>query len=115
MEKKTLITSYDEINDTFVGKIDGTNGYCADFGIAEGIFLAIDEDRIPSSIYVNNASDSFNISKQMLECPDVRIIIDCDGFFLNFHIFIENLKIYSLRCENRYGIPELNYSLGSNY
>ena len=41
MMKKRLISSYDEINDTFVGKIDGENGFCSDFDISDGIFLAI--------------------------------------------------------------------------
>ena len=29
--KKRLISSYDEENDTFLGKVDGENGYVADY------------------------------------------------------------------------------------
>ena len=38
MEKR-LISSYDEENDTFVGKIGDENGYVADYGISKGIYL----------------------------------------------------------------------------
>ena len=38
MEKR-LISSYDEINDTFVGKVDGENGYVVDYGIGNGYDL----------------------------------------------------------------------------
>ena len=31
MESKELISSYDEINDTFVAKVCGKDGYCAGF------------------------------------------------------------------------------------
>ena len=37
--KKRLITSYDEVNDTFVGKVDGESGFCADYDISNGVFL----------------------------------------------------------------------------
>ena len=56
MEKR-LISSYDEINDTFVGKVDGENGYCADYGISEGVFLGINNANFPNSIFVTNASE----------------------------------------------------------
>lgn len=115
MEKQRLISSYDEINDTFVGKIDGRNGYCADYNISDGIFLAIDENKIPFSVFVEGASDVFNISKRMLESANVKIALDCDAIFLNFNMFIEGLKICSIRSENKCGMPRFNFCLDSNY
>ena len=114
MEKKRLISSYDEINDTFVGKIDGKNRYCADYSISDGIFLAIDNENVPCSVFVDGASDVFDVSKSMLENSNVRIAIDCDSVFLSFIMFIEDLKICSIKSENRYGIPELNFLMDTN-
>ena len=113
--KKRLISSYDEINDIFVGKIGGKNRYCADYSISEGIFLAIDKNKVPCSIFVEGASDVFNISKSMLENSDIKIVLDCDSLFLSFNMFIEDLKICSIKSENRFGMPELNYLMDSNY
>ena len=115
MEKQRLISSYDEVNDTFVGKIDGQNGYCADYSISEGIFLSIDKNNIPTSVLVSNASKVLDISKQVLENSNVKINIDCDSICLNFTMFIENLKICSIRCKNKYGIPNLSFKVDSNY
>ena len=115
MEVKRLISSYDEINDTFVGKIDGKNRYCADYSISDGIFLSIDKNHIPYSIFIDGASNVFNISKSMLENSDIKISIGCDSLFVCFNMFIEDLKICSIKSENRYGIPKLNYLMDSNY
>lgn len=115
MEKERLISSYDEINDTFVGKIDGKNGYCADYSISEGIFLSIDKDKMPASVLVDNASEVFDISKNILENSNVKIGIDCDSICLYFTMFIENLKICSVRCKNKFGIPKINFEMDSNY
>lgn len=115
MEKERLISSYDEINDTFVGKIDGKNGYCADYSISEGIFLSIDKDNMPASVLVDNASEVFDISKNILENSNVKIGIDCDSICLCFTMFIENLKIYSVRCKNKFGIPKISFEMDSNY
>lgn len=115
MKTERLISSYDEINDTFVGKIDGMNRYCADYSISEGIFLAIDKDNVPCSVFVVNASDVFNVSKSMMENANVKIAIDCDSIFLSFIVFIEDLKICSIVSENRYGIPKLNFLMDANY
>ena len=115
MKTKRLISSYDEINDTFVGKIDGKNRYCADYSISDGIFLAVDKDNIPCSVFVDGASDVFNVSKSMLENANVRIAIGCDSIFLSFMMFIGDLKICSIKSENRYGIPELNFLMDTNY
>lgn len=115
MEKKTLISSYDEINDTFVGKVDGENGFCADYDISDGIFLGIDKNNFPTSVYVNNASKVLGTSKELLENSNVVISIDCDDVFLYFRMFIEGLNIYSVKCENNYGIPNLNFEIDSNH
>ena len=113
MEKR-LISSYDEVNDTFVGKVDGENGYCADYGISDGIFLGINNSHIPTSVYVSHASEVFNIPKRILESADVKIAIDCDDIFLSFSMCIEDLKICSVKCRNKFGIPVLNFLIDSN-
>ena len=43
MKTQRLISSYDEINDIFCGKIDGKNGYFANYAMNEGIFINIDK------------------------------------------------------------------------
>lgn len=115
MEKQRLISSYDVVNDTFVGKIDGQNGYCADYSISDGVFLSIDKNNIPTSVLVSNASKVFDISKHVLENSNVKIDINCDNICLYFTMFIENLKICSIRCKNKYGIPNINFEMDSNY
>lgn len=115
MEKETLISSYDEINDTFVGKIDGKNGYCANYSISDGIFLSIDKNNIPTSVLVDNASEVFNISKKLLENSNVKIDINCNNICLYFSIFIENLEICSIKCRNTFGIPKIDFEMDSNY
>ena len=112
--KKRLISSYDEVNDTFVGKIDGKNGYCADFGISKGIFLGIDNFNFPSFIFIPHASEVFNISKQCLESSNVKIGIDCNENSLSVDMFFENSKICSVKCRNDFGIPNLNCLMDSN-
>ena len=114
MEKETLISSYDEINDTFVGKIEGRNGYCADYGISEGIYLIVDKDNIPTSVLVDRASEVFDVSKKFLENPNVKIGIDCDSICLYFSVFIEDLKICSVKCRNNFGIPNVKFVMDSN-
>ena len=115
METKTLISSYDEINDTFVAKIDGGCGICADYDISDGIFLGIDKNHVPNSVYVNNASEVLNAPKELLENSNVVIYIDCDNMCLNFHMFIEGLKICSVNCRNDFGIAEISYEIDSNH
>ena len=115
MEKERLISSYDEINDTFVGKIDGKKGYCADYSISDGVFLSIDKDNLPASVLVDNASEVFNVSKKILENSNVRIGIDCDSICLYFTMCIENLKVCSIRCKNKFGIPQISFDIDSNY
>lgn len=113
--KKRLISSYDEVNDTFVGKVDGENGYLADYDISNGVFLGIDKDNFPSFVFVNNASEVLNTPKQILENSNVKINIVCDALCLYFNIFIEDLKICSIKCRNRYGIANINFEIDSNH
>lgn len=115
MKKQKLISSYDEENDTLACKIDGRKGYCADYNISDGVFLGIDKNNIPTSVLVNNASEVFDVSKQTLENSNVKIGIDCDSICLYFTMFIENLKICSIKCRNSYGIPNINFEIDSNY
>ena len=114
MKKERLISSYDEVNDTFVGKIDGKDGYRANYGISEGVFLNIDKNNIPTSVLVNNASEVLDISKSTLESSDVKIGISCDDACLSFRICIENLLIFSTKCKNKFGIPNLDYLIDCN-
>ena len=115
METKRLISSYDEINDTFVGKIDGKIRYCADYNISDGIYLALDSSKIPCSVFVDGASEVFNISKDILEKSDVRISISCNSMHISLIMFIEGLKVCSIKCENRCGIPEMDCLMDTNY
>ena len=64
--KKRLISSYDEENDTFVGKVDDEKGYKADYGISDGIFLGINNSNLPTSVFISNASEVLNTSKSIL-------------------------------------------------
>ncbi len=113
--KKRLISSYDEVSDTFVGKVDGENGFCADYDISNGVFLGIDKDNFPNSVFVRNASEVLNTSKQTLEHSNVKINIDCDSICLHFNMFIEDLKVCSIRCRNSYGIPNISFEIDSNH
>lgn len=112
--KKRLISSYDEQNDTFVGKVDGENGYCADYGISEGIYLGVNDSHLPATIIIPNASKVFNTSKTILESADVKIGIVCDETFLKFSMCVEDLKIFSSKCRNNFNIPKINYLMDSN-
>lgn len=112
--KKRLISSYDEINDTFVGKVDGEHGYCADYGISEGVYLGINNSNLPTSVMVPNASEVLNTSKETLESADVKINIDCDDNCLHFDMCIEDSKICSITCKNKFGIPKMKCLIDSN-
>lgn len=114
MKKERLISSYDELNDTFVGKIDGKNGYSANYCISEGIFLNMDKNNMPTSVLVDKASEVFNVSKKCLESANVQIGIICDGDCLLFKMFVEDSNICSLRCKNSFGIPNLNFLVDCN-
>lgn len=111
---KRLISSYDEINDTFVGKVDGEKGYVADYGISEGVYLAINDSHMPASVIVPNASEVLNTSKETLESADVKININCDDSCLYFDMCIEETKICSIKCKNSFGIPKIECLIDSN-
>ena len=113
MEKR-LISSYDEENDTFAGKVDGENGYVADYGIADDVFLGLNSSNLPSSVFISNASEVLNTSKNTLESSNVKIAITCDEASLNFRMCIEDAMIFSSRCENAFGIPNLDYIIDCN-
>lgn len=115
MNTKRLISSYDEINDIFVGKIDGKSRYCADYSISEGIFLAVDECGIPCSVFIDRPSEVFTISKELLENPNIRIDIGCDGIFVSFAMFIGDLKVCYVKSPNKCGISKVNFSMDSSY
>lgn len=112
--KKRLISSYDEENDIFVGKVDGENGYVADYGIDDGIFLKINKSNLPTSVLISNASKVLNTSKSILESADVKIGIDCDEFCVKFSMCIEDLRIFSTKCKNSFGISNICYEMDSN-
>ena len=112
--KKRLISSYDEESDTFVGKVEGEKGYCADYGISEGIYLGVNNSHLPASIIIPNASKVFNTSKTILESADVKIGIVCDEACLTFSMCVEDLKIFSAKCRNNFGIPKIDYLMDSN-
>jgi uncharacterized ubiquitin-like protein YukD len=114
MKKERLISSYDEVNDTFVGKIDGKNGYVVDYGITDGIFLGLNNSNLPTSVFISNASEVLDISKTDLESADVKIGIKCDDVNLTFRMCIEDLLVFSTRCKNSFGIPNLNFLIDCN-
>lgn len=114
MKKERLISSYDEINDTFVGKIDGENGFIADYGISDGVFLGINNYNLPTSIFIQNASKVLNTSKNTLESANVKISIECDESYLKFCIYIENLLIFSTKCTIHFPIQNLEYLMDCN-
>lgn len=113
--KKRLISSYDMANDTFAGKFDDEKGLSSDYSLCEGVFLGLDRNNFPNSVYIGGASEVLNIPKEVLENPNVKIFIDCNDAFLDFCMFIEGLKIFSIRCKNRFGIPQISFSIDSNY
>jgi len=114
MKKERLISSYDEVNDTFVGKIDGKNGYVVDYVITDGIFLGLNNSNLPTSVFISNASEVLDISKTDLESADVKIGIKCDDANLTFRMCIEDLLVFSTRCKNSFGIPNLNFLIDCN-
>lgn len=108
MRLKKLISSYDEKNDRFVGKIEGTNGYLLNYAISDNIFLNLDKNKYPSSILIENASKILNVSKSKLKHSNIKIIIDCNALFVNFNLFIDDLKSYSFKTRNCHNISNSN-------
>ena len=114
METKELISSYDEINDTFVGKISEKKGYHANYDISEGIFLNIDKNNLPVSVYINNASDVLNIKKYVLKYCDLSIFIDCNGGEINFKLCVADEVIYNTKSINLFNSPQFSYLIKTN-
>ena len=75
MKTQRLISSYDEINDIFCGKIDGKNGYFANYAMNEGIFINIDKNGCPVSVFIDRASDILNVKKSGLAVMIVQYIL----------------------------------------
>lgn len=115
MKTQRLISSYDEINDIFCGKIDGKNGYFANYAMNEGIFINIDKNGCPVSVFIDRASDILNIKKEILEESDIKIGLGCDDCSIYFDIFVNGVKIYNNKFENNCGIPDLNFLLDTDY
>jgi hypothetical protein len=114
METKELISSYDVINDTFVGKISEKNGYLANYDISNGIFLNIDKNNLPVSVHINNASNMLNVKKDLLEYCEVSIFIDCDGRDINFKLCLAGKILYRTKSANVFNSPRFSYLIKTN-
>ena len=114
MESKDLISSYDEINDTFVAKVYGKDGYCASYELSHGIFLNVDDNNLPSSIHINSASEVLNINKSLLEDPNVCILIKCNGDVIDFELSISSKKVYANTSFNNFDVAKFNYKIKAN-
>lgn len=110
-----LISSYDEINDMFSGKIVDKNGYLTSYNLNDGIFINMDKNNYPSSFYIYNASRIFNISKKLLECPDISIKMECDKLEILFEFLISNKEVYVSKSWNTFNIPEFSCIMETNY
>ena len=108
MKLKKLVSSYDEINDRFVGKIEGTKGYLLSYAISNNVFLNLDKNKYPSSIFIENASEILNTSKEELKYSNIKIIIDCNALFVHFNLFIDDLKSHSFKTRNTHNISNSN-------
>ena len=114
MKIKELISSYDETNDIFVGKISEKNGYYSNYDISNGIFLNVDKDNLPVSVHINNASDILNVKKCVLEYCDLSIFIDCDGREINFRLCMADKMIYNTKTVNLFKSPQFSYLIKTN-
>lgn len=114
METKELISSYDEINDTFVGKMSEKNGYHANYDISKGIFLNLDNNNLPVSVHINNASNVLNVKKHVLQYCDLSIFIDCDGREINFKLCMADKMLYNAKSVNVFNSPQFSYLIKTN-
>lgn len=101
------ITSYDKVNDTFVSKLENKKGYIADFNISNGIILAMDKLNQPTFIFINNASNLFNVDKDLFDESEILISLDCDEKEIDFEIFVGYKRIYYAKTNNVFNIPEI--------
>lgn len=115
MKTQRLISSYDEANDIFYGKIDGEDGYFANYAISKGIFINLDKNMFLVSFFINSASDVLHVSKEILEESDVKVFINCTNISIMFDVFINDVKIFNDVFENNYDIPSFNFMLDTNY
>lgn len=111
--EKQLILTYDEINDTFVGKKENENRLFADYGICDGIFFGVDNYNYPTFLHVSHASKVFNAPKTILKNNNIEIQIDCNDSTLQFKMFIDGLEIFSTICENNFKIPQIQYLINT--
>lgn len=107
MEIHKTITSYDKINDIFISKLENKKGYIADFDISNGIILAIDKLDQPTFIFVNNASDIFNVDKSLFDKSEILISLECDEEEIDFEIFVGCTRIYYTKANNALNIPNI--------
>ena len=114
MITEELISSYDETNDILLCKISEVNGYCANYNISNGVFLYLDKNHLPVSVYINHASEVLNVNKKLLEDPNVFVSIRCTKNKLDFELFIADKRIYSSKSENKFDIPRIDYEIQLN-
>ncbi|MBQ9025238.1 MAG: hypothetical protein IJ104_02495 [Methanobrevibacter sp.] len=103
MKTKELITSYDATNDILAGKLLDEKGFMANYTIGNGIFLNTDENNMPTSFYIGEASQKLGVDKEVLKDPNVAVAIDSDDSGIDFEIFISSNKIFKLKSDNRFG------------
>ena len=103
MENKNLILSYNEKNDTLSGKIFGKHGCIADYEIDDEIFLSTDENNLPVSFQINNASKTLSFTKEALKNPNIRIAISSDDLKIYFDVFLSTQMIFTSQFKNNFG------------
>lgn len=114
MQTKELISSYDEKNDVFIGKISNKYGYHANYEFSNDIFLNIDKNNLPSSIQINNASNVLNVKKSLLKNSDVFIVIECSGEEIDLELSINDKMIFNKKGHNIFDIPQFSYKIKAN-
>lgn len=103
MENKKIISSYNETNDTLSGKIFGRNGYIADYEIDNEIFLSTDENNLPVSFQIDNASKTLGFTKEALKNPNIRVAISSDDLKIYFDVFLSSQMIFTSQFKNNFG------------
>ena len=106
--------AYDETNDILRCKISEVNGYSANYFISDGVFLNVDKNHLPASIHINHASEVLDVSKSILEDPNVFVLIKCTDNELDFELFVANERIYASKSMNRFDIPQVDYEIQLN-
>ena len=114
MNANGLISSYDETNDVLVCKLSENNGYIANYAIACGVYLNVNKDNLPVSIFIENASDTLNVSKGILENSNVSLFLRCDKMEIDFELSIADRQVFVARLKNSFNISSLCYGLTLN-